>query len=198
MIYNLFPTAVGHYNIDRKLTKTEKKFLVELEKKENLGNKTSSDHYVLGSPKLSKLKGFLEDSLKEYIDQTINPVESNELYVTQSWVNYTKEGEYHHKHTHSNSIVSGVFYVDTVPDRDRINFFKDGYSTIKPETKDWNSYNSESWWYETKPGDLYLFPSSLPHSVFTVPKGKTRISLSFNTFIRGSVGVDSDLTELRL
>jgi|TARA_R110000803_G_C11822425_1_gene302152 uncharacterized protein (TIGR02466 family) len=198
MIYNLFPTAVGHYNIDRKLTKTEKKFLVELEKKENEGNKTSSDHYVLGSPKLSKLKGFLEDSLKEYIDQTINPVESNELYVTQSWVNYTKEGEYHHKHTHSNSIVSGVFYVDTVPDRDRINFFKDGYSTIKPETKDWNSYNSESWWYETKPGDLYLFPSSLPHSVFTVPKGKTRISLSFNTFIRGSVGVDSDLTELKL
>ena len=198
MIYNLFPTAVGHYNIDRKLTKTEKKFLVELEKKENEGNKTSSDHYVLGSPKLSKLKGFLEDSLKEYIDQTINPVESNELYVTQSWVNYTKEGEYHHKHTHSNSIVSGVFYVDTVPDRDRINFFKDGYSTIKPETKDWNSYNSESWWYETKPGDLYLFPSSLTHSVFTVPKGKTRISLSFNTFIRGSVGVDSDLTELRL
>ena len=198
MIYNLFPTAVGHYSIDRKLTKTEKKFLVELEKKENEGNKTSSDHYVLGSPKLSKLKGFLEDSLKEYIDQTINPVESNELYVTQSWVNYTKEGEYHHKHTHSNSIVSGVFYVDTVPDRDRINFFKDGYSTIKPETKDWNSYNSESWWYETKPGDLYLFPSSLPHSVFTVPKGKTRISLSFNTFIRGSVGVDSDLTELKL
>jgi uncharacterized protein (TIGR02466 family) len=198
MIYNLFPTAVGHYNIDRKLTKTEKKFLVELEKKENEGNKTSSDHYVLGSPRLSKLKGFLEDSLKEYIDQTINPVESNELYVTQSWVNYTKEGEYHHKHTHSNSIVSGVFYVDTVPDRDRINFFKDGYSTIKPETKDWNSYNSESWWYETKPGDLYLFPSSLPHSVFTVPKGKTRISLSFNTFIRGSVGVDSDLTELKL
>ena len=150
MIYNLFPTAVGHYNIDRKLTKTEKKFLVELEKKENEGNKTSSDHYVLGSPKLSKLKGFLEDSLKEYIDQTINPVESNELYVTQSWVNYTKEGEYHHKHTHSNSIVSGVFYVDTVPDRDRINFFKDGYSTIRPETKDWNSYNSESWWYELK------------------------------------------------
>jgi uncharacterized protein (TIGR02466 family) len=198
MIYNLFPTAVGHYNIDRKLTKTEKKFLVELEKKENEGNKTSSDHYVLDSPKLSKLKGFLEDSLKEYIDQTINPVESNELYVTQSWVNYTKEGEYHHKHTHSNSIVSGVFYVDTVPDRDRINFFNDRYSTIKPETKDWNSYNSESWWYETKPGDLYLFPSSLPHSVFTVPKGKTRISLSFNTFIRGSVGVDSDLTELRL
>lgn len=198
MIYNLFPTAVGHYNIDRKLTKTEKKFLVELEKKENEGNKTSSDHYVLGSPKLSKLKGFLEDSLKEYIDQTINPVESNELYVTQSWVNYTKEGEYHHKHTHPNSIVSGVFYVDTVPDRDRINFFKDRYSTIKPETKDWNSYNSESWWYETKPGDLYLFPSSLPHSVFTVPKGKTRISLSFNTFIRGRVGVDSDLTELRL
>jgi|TARA_R110000822_G_C15178914_1_gene480150 uncharacterized protein (TIGR02466 family) len=198
MIYNLFPTAVGHYNIDRKLTKTEKKFLVELEKKENEGNKTSSDHYVLGSPRLSKLKGFLEDSLKEYIDQTINPVESNELYVTQSWVNYTKEGEYHHKHTHSNSIVSGVFYVDTVPDRDRINFFKDGYSTIKPETKDWNSYNSESWWYETKPGDLYLFPSSLPHSVFTVPKGKTRISLSFNTFIKGSVGVDSELTELKL
>ena len=198
MIYNLFPTPVGHYKIERDLTRAELKFINKQEKKQNEGNKTSVDHYVLKNTKLLKLNTFLEESLKNYVDHTLNPVEGNDIYITQSWINYTEEGEYHHKHAHPNSIVSGVFYIDTDPKRDRINFFNEGYKIIQLETKEWNAYNSRSWWYETDIGDLYLFPSSLPHSVFKVPEGKTRISLSFNTFVKGAIGSDDRLTELKL
>ena len=198
MIYNLFPTPVGHYKIERDLTISELKFINRQEKKQNEGNKTSADHYVLKNTKLLKLNTFLEKSLKDYVDHTLNPVEGNDIHITQSWINYTEEGEYHHKHAHPNSIVSGVFYIDTDPKRDRINFFNEGYKIIQLETEEWNAYNSRSWWYETDIGDLYLFPSSLPHSVFKVPEGKTRISLSFNTFVKGTIGSDDRLTELKL
>ena len=198
MIYNLFPTAVGHYKIERDLNRAELEFINGQEKRENEGNKTSVDHYILENTKLSNLSAFLEKSLKDYLDQTINPVEGNNIYITQSWINYTEEGGYHHKHTHPNSVVSGVFYIDTDPKRDRINFFNDSYNGIQLETKEWNEYNSQSWWYETVTGDLYLFPSRLPHSVFKVSEGRTRVSLSFNTFVKGAIGSGDRLTELKL
>ena len=66
MIYNLFPTPVGHYKIERDLTRAELKFINKQEKKQNEGNKTSVDHYVLKNTKLLKLNTFLEESLKDY------------------------------------------------------------------------------------------------------------------------------------
>ena len=37
MIYNLFPTPVGHYKIERDLTRAELKFINKQEKKQNEG-----------------------------------------------------------------------------------------------------------------------------------------------------------------
>jgi hypothetical protein len=33
-------------------------------------------------------------------------------FVTQSWLNWTKPGQWHHKHSHPNSLYSGVLYLD--------------------------------------------------------------------------------------
>ena len=74
----------------------------------------------------------------------------------------------------------------------------DNYKTIKLEIKDWNMWNSESWWFSVKTGDVILFPSSLTHMVETKEGDNTRISLSFNVFIKGTVGNNKNLTELHL
>ena len=63
--------------------------------------------------------------------------------------------------------------------------------TLKP------SPNSESWWFEVNEGDVIMFPSSLTHMVQTVD-GEERISIAFNTFLKGTVGDTNDLTELML
>jgi hypothetical protein len=43
-----------------------------------------------------------------------------------------------------------------------------------------------------------MFPSSLTHMVETKEGTNTRISLAFNVFIKGTIGVNSLLTELTL
>ena len=45
-------------------------------------------------------------------------------------------------------------------------------------------WNSESWWFPVKTGDVILFPSSLIHMVETKQGTNTRISLAFNVFIK--------------
>jgi uncharacterized protein (TIGR02466 family) len=96
-------------------------------------------------------------------------------------------------------LVSGVFYVNSDEKFDKIKFYKkDVYQIIKPEIKEWNLWNSESWWFTVKTGDIILFPSSLTHMVETKEGNNTRISLAFNVFIKGMVGNNKDLTELKL
>jgi hypothetical protein len=80
----------------------------------------------------------------------------------------------------------------------RLNFLKKDYKTIKPEIKDWNLWNSESWWFPVKTGDIIMFPSSLTHMVENKEGTNTRISLAFNVFIKGTIGNNKNLTELIL
>ena len=43
-----------------------------------------------------------------------------------------------------------------------------------------------------------MFPSSLVHQVDLKKGNNTRISLAFNTFYKGKLGINSELTELIL
>ena len=122
----------------------------------------------------------------------------NQSNLKQSWANYTEAGQYHHKHAHPNSVVSGVFYPQANREFDKIYFYKDGYERIKVPAAEYNHYNSESWWFEVGAGDLILFPSHLTHMVQTKEDDNTRISIAFNTFLKGYIGSDESLTGLHL
>ena len=74
-------------------------------------NSTSIDNYILEQPIFKDLKNIFEQHLEEYLKKVICPVETNiEIYITQSWLNYTGINQYHHEHSHDNSFLSGVFY----------------------------------------------------------------------------------------
>lgn len=198
MIHNLFPTPVGRYELGRDLTAKELSFLKNQETRSNMGNTTSKDNTILKNKELTKLRDFLETSISEYFKTVYNPKHQVNLKITQSWTNYTENGQYHHKHAHPNSFVSGVFYVQANKEKDKIYFYRDAYQQIKFPPSEWNVWNSESWWFEVGTGNLILFPSSLTHMVETVQHDQTRISLSFNTFPVGVVGDEMDLTGLQL
>jgi uncharacterized protein (TIGR02466 family) len=196
-IHNLFPTPVQFFKLDRELKKKEHSFLLNQKQRKNSGNATSVNNYILKEKELFNLKSFLELSLNKYFKEICKPSTDVKPYITQSWVNYCKKGEFHHIHTHPNSFISGIFYVQADVNKDKIYFFKDGYKQLLIPTNDFNLYNSTSWWFEVKTGDLILFPSSLTHKVETV-ETDLRISLSFNTFLKGTLGVNNDLSELIL
>ena len=197
-INGIFPTPIYISKLDRKLTPLELKF-VDKNKKDfykNDGNITSNNNYILNEKPFANIKKELYLRVQDYFDKVVSPANNITPYITQSWLNYTETNQYHHKHAHPNSLVSGVFYINCHEKHDKIKFFNDNYKTIKLEVKDWNIWNSESWWFTVKTGDVILFPSSLTHMVETKQGDNTRISLAFNVFIKGTVGNNKNLTEL--
>jgi uncharacterized protein (TIGR02466 family) len=199
-IYGLFPTPVYFSKLNRELTNEELSFInnIKLNVYKNKGNTTSYDNYILNNKVLENLKKELDLRVQDYFDKVISPSNNITPYITQSWINFTETNQFHHRHNHNNSFLSGVFYINCNEKFDKIKFYNDKYKLIKLEPKEWNILNSETWWFSVKTGDIVLFPSSLDHEVETKEGDNTRISLAFNVFIKGTIGSNINLTELKL
>jgi len=199
-IHGIFPTPIYISQLEREFSKKELSFIDATKENvyKNDGNTTSTDNYILNHKTFKNLKEELNLKIQDYFDKIISPANNITPYITQSWLNYTETNQYHHKHTHPNSLVSGVLYINCNEEFDKIKFFNENYKTIKIEVKDWNIWNSETWWFSVKTGDLIMFPSSLTHMVETKQGDNTRISLAFNVFIKGTLGMNKSLTELIL
>ena len=211
-VHVVFPCPVYIVKRDTNISPNEEKEIGEIVKEgmhSNVGNSMSNnsdifngklnDQYRTGY--LKEIKQFCEEQLNRYVKEIINPREELDFYITQSWLNITKPGEYHHEHSHQNSIISGVFYISTEED-DKINFIDPNAKLrelIKFEPKEFNLWNSTEWFFPSITNELLLFPSWLDHKV-DMNEGATtdRISISFNTFIRGTLGKRKDLNELIL
>ena len=203
-IHGVFPTPVYIVKRDTNLSPKEAKEIRKIIDKEgmykNAGNSTSNNNYIFNG-KLKNIKQFCEEQLNIYVKEVINPKEEFDFYITQSWLNITKPGGYHHNHSHQNSIVSGVFYISTEED-DKITFSDPNIKLkelITFKQKEYNPFNSSSWFFPSMTNDLVLFPSWLDHEVKINEKATTdRISISFNTFVRGSIGSKKILTKVIL
>jgi len=162
----------------------------------------SEDKYIFND-KLQDIKEFCEDHIDNYVKEVHNPRKDLEFYITQSWLNYTKLGGSHGMHTHQNSWISGVFYL-SAPEGNGICFY-DPNMRIKRILKIDSSLENPSQWSGEKitvpleTNKLVLFPSWLGHAVDPNPEQTTtRLSLAFNVFFTGTIGIESDLTELIL
>ena len=197
-VNQLFPTPVTFAKLPRKFTAEELAFVQKCSQNitKNTGNTTSVDRYVLNDPAMTDLKSFVQFYVNYFMSNIEAPYNPVEAYVTQSWLNYTKPGEYHHKHEHPNSYLSGVLYINADPQKDKIYFYKNGYKRISLPTNNYNLFNSESWWFNVGTCDLVVFPSYLSHMVEQTESKDTRISLSFNTFLKGYIGEEDSLTSL--
>jgi len=201
IIHQLFPEPLYFSKLERVLTQKELKILNEHKKKtqKNEGNSRTKDSYVLEHQTLNNLKKDLQTKVMDYFDKVICTDNLMTPYITQSWLNYTKSDQFHHKHNHSNSLVSGIFYVSADKKVDSITFSKTyPDDRIKPNVTKYNIFNSSSCTFPVETGNILLFRSSLPHAVDIKKGNNIRISLSFNVFIKGTIGNKEGLTELIL
>lgn len=196
-IVSLFPTPVGRFELGRKFTEAELRFINDEPMRESIGNLTSVNESVLDQPEMAELRVFVELNLNRYFNAIYEPTKDLRIRITQSWLNVTMPNGWHHQHEHSNSFISGVLYIKADRAKDKINFFKNQYQQICLRPEKFNHYNSDSWWLDVGAGDLLLFPSRLSHAVPKVKEGD-RISLSFNTFPVGWIGDKYVLTHLEL
>lgn len=199
-IYNLFPEPIVSYTLGREFTSTEKDALLNQDWGRSTGNETSKNTYVLDKKNLEDIRNFILSSLTDFGKRVYEfDDEETKLYITQSWMNKTMPGEFHHPHKHPNSIVSGTLYIET-NDLDVIRFEKPGSDTapwlFMP--KEWNLWNSSTWALPVVKGQLLLWRSYLAHSVPKTEGPNARYSLSFNTFVRGDIGGEYELSRLSL
>ena len=103
--------------------------------------------------------------------------------ISNLWININGYKDFNRRHTHGNSLISGVFYVKVSNESSKIRFYHPSYQLID---RDWNvklkynQYTSSFWDIPPKKGRLLLFPSWLEHEVCPNLSQEKRISISFN------------------
>jgi len=193
-VIGLFPTPVTH---NYKRFTLDNSLLENLKYESNLGgNFFTTEQKILDYPEFQEIKNFIIENIEKYFNDIIS-ADNITPYITNSWINLSKEGSQHHKHTHANSVLSGVYYLEADNKSDAITFYKSKYDQIKIYPKFYNLYNSDSWIIPVQTGDLLLFPSYFEHGV-DVCKSKKRISLAFNVFVKGSLGSHESSTFLNI
>ena len=203
-IKRLFSTPVFQSSEKYKFNKSELEFIHK--QKENVainqnGNSYSKNNYVLDSPELKNLKEFCNQNLLMFFYDRFKVKKDIEIYITQSWINFNQKNTSHHRHKHVNSIISSVLFIkgETCP----IIFYNSernlfGNLLSYDDFTVFNEDNTSQVYFNNQNGQLFLFPSTLVHSVAKNTSDVERISLSFNTFIRGQLGGDNSLQILNI
>ncbi len=116
------------------------------------------------------------------------------LVTTQCWMSRADPGEQHLGHRHPNSVVSGIMYLTTskAPTLfQRKNQYRLGYimTTAYQNTLDYYQV-------ECVAGHVVMFPSKLQHLVPVNDEDETRMTLSWNTFLDGSIATAESLSQL--
>ena len=204
-LLSLFPTPVliAPYPVpyDKEL-----KFIQDLPcRRENKGgdatnkihyNRQSENTFVLDEPELANVREFIRSKIFKFAREIM--CSKDEVIITQSWVNKSGKGESHHEHVHPNSMISGVWYPVINEQLPPIQFRSRGQRDIALSNDKFNNFNSATFLLPMKMGELIIFPSNLTHSVPANQSETERISLSFNTWVKGSLGDINSLTYLPL
>ena len=193
-IARLFSTPVFQSPETYKFNKSELEFIDKQREnaiKNQSGNLFSKNNYVLESPEMKNLKEFCNNNLFIFFYDSFKVKKDIEIYITQSWINFNQKNTSHHRHKHVNSIISSVIFIKgemcpiTFYNSER-NLF--GNLLSFEDFTAPNENNNSRVYFNNQNGKLFLFPSTLMHSVERNNSEVERISLSFNTFIKGQLG----------
>lgn len=148
----------------------------------------------------SHTENFYDATLYTWFDKCLEEVHKQLLFkktikieITSCWANKTSRMQSHHKHTHPNSLFSGVYYPEnsTSPlifSTQNIWFqhFPQLLLTDNGFENDKHLGMPVTGKYLPKKGSLIIFPSYISHGVAGV-SDKDRYSIAFNTFVSGNL-----------
>jgi len=168
---------------------------------EDYGNR-SKNTYLLYEPELQELSNFILE-LSAWVMGNVLGFDTDGVQFTQSWVSHKNPGEYHTRHSHANSVISGVYYFQkNIDQMSPITFYNhrsiNSYE-LSPKPFNDNSQRVFAWdryTYTPEPNNIILFPSYLQHSVSKNNTTETRKSVAFNIIPKHSFGKKDALTEL--
>lgn len=194
VIDRLFAVPVVNFNVDKVITTDQINFIETLNfKKDNRGIMFSQEKNILMHKELKELKEVLYKNINCFFYNTMDFKEKYKFKVCDSWVVKLVKDVTTPRHIHSFSYFSGVVYLQ-VTDTDSITFFKPktlDHSSINLDIQtnqnSWNCFNSHTWSYPVRKGDVLMFPSQLEHMAKTNQSENIRYSLAFNIVPTGLI-----------
>lgn len=198
-ILNLFPTAIIKEHIsfgDKELDFIRsRKFLRVINDNGFISNSTN----LLDYEELNKLRSEIQTRLEKIFYEIYCFKDNQKIYITTSWANVHKKNDYAQQHRHANSFLSGILFCKIPEKSGNINFFNpyaNFGSALEFNIKNKNPFNSNSISFVPEEGALYIFPSSLQHSVDRSESDQDRLTLAFNTFVKGTLGLHETSLDL--
>lgn len=186
-VLSLFPTLVWQFELTQETRDAvNRDILKELNSLRPVPATMKPGHGWQSGQALHELAAFRD--LVSYIDDAVNSVLEflrvgyDRFEITGCWANINPPGAYHKIHHHPNNFLSGVYYVQTGPGSDCINFHDPRAQTgiIRPPVTELTAANTDQIVVRVSNGTLLMFPAYLEHSVDGNESGRDRISVSFN------------------
>lgn len=203
-ILPLFSTPICITNVQEQIVADANAYAHQLEYDRFNSNSgwVSKNKYVLNDVRLSTVKTAIEEQLQKYVynELMVNP--EIKFYITNSWVVKYDKGDWGRSHIHTNSLLSGVVYLQVDENSSHIWFERENNqqplfpSAVNVEFTQWNIFNSKSWKIQPQKAQLLFFPSNVMHGVATNNSEESRYALAFNIFARGKFGSDEYALEL--
>jgi len=179
----LFATPIFYSNIEIKDLDTVIKSILDKEKIFDSTHQTNIGGWQ--SPMFNVIDQQFEDIFKQITEMTAEIYKKyqavNDPLLKQFWFNINRKGHYNNPHTHIKENFSGVLYLKVPEKCGNINFFNPAEKT-KLEIEEYNRYTYSSYHFEPKVGDVFIFQSSLVHSVSKNETDSERISMAFDFY----------------
>lgn len=190
-VHELWPKPLYENTIDVKPEWLDKSKNFEYERMIS-----NNGDYTVDKKILDKLPDLKEEIIKNvylFTEKYLKVVDS-EFYLTTSWIVNHHPNDWAQTHHHTNSLLSGVYYLETNENCGDICFEKSSNeqdifpSALKPNMLEYNYTTGGEISFEPKNGLILIFPSNLNHKVKSNKSNKNRYSLAFNLFCRGTFG----------
>ena len=172
--YKCFPTSIHEVKLNIE-THDRKNMLIYIKRGGQDDNLHTMSYFKSLTDKILKCS---EKILKD------GEYQFEKIEITNMWGNVLKKGNSHPPHTHSNNILSGVYYLQS---GSPIQFFdpRPAATILKPRnTPNWD--NSGMMQFDSTVDIALFFPSWFMHWV--PPTSEERVSIAWNIIVRGEYG----------
>lgn len=193
MDYNLFPifskpvfSTSLEFNKNKILSIIKELKFRETYKKENISSASLSKN-VLELKELKTLKKDILDKFNIYTKDVLK-YKYNDFKITSSWFTKALKGQSSILHNHTNSMFSGVLYIQTKNNKASISFENHDIKSFNLKVSEHNIYNANTFIFDNSETSLLFFPSEVFHKIDTNETNVERISLAFNFIPTGKIG----------
>lgn len=199
LTYQLFPLTVAHDVIrisDDERTALSEQIKSARDVSRSKSNNTSwtgdvwGHEFIFNDPLYEPICERISKKILSYLDVLSVDTNMLELYHQRSWATVTEEQQHIELHTHAQSNISFVYYLEKPPNTGGIIFRNNDLQNeiandiFKPDCQknqlviSKNEHNSNSVTIDCEQDSILIFPSKTLHATESNESGKTRISLS--------------------